>query len=374
MITRSKVEQLRKAIKKGKAIILTGARQTGKTSLLRMLFPPNEENVLSLIGDNLDVQKLFESLTAERLQAYLGKKNVLIIDEAQRIPDIGLRLKLITDQLPNVQLIATGSSSFELANKVNEPLTGRKREFHLYPLSFSEMVDHHGLLTEKRLLPHRLVFGSYPEVVTHGGDEKDILREISDSYLYKDILSWEQIQKPEKLTRLLQALALQVGSQVSYSELARLCGLDSKTVEKYLTVLEQTYIVFRLSSFSRNARNELKNSRKIYFYDNGIRNAILANFSLIETRSDAGNLWENYVVSERKKYLDARNRWVNSFFWRTKEQNEIDLIEESDGTLSAFECKYSAGKLPRVPGLFRSTYPDAVFTVITPENVEEFLL
>ena len=373
MITRSKAEELRKAILKDKTIILTGARQTGKTSLLGMLFSPTDKNVLSLNADNIDVQKLFETLSAERLQAYLGKKNVLIIDEAQRILDIGLRLKLITDQLSNIQLIATGSSSFELANKVNEPLTGRKREFHLFPLSFSEMVDHHGLLTEKRLLPHRLVYGSYPEVVTNLGEEKEVLREISNSYLYKDILSWEQIQKPEKLTRLLQALALQVGSQVSYSELALLCGLDSKTVEKYLTVLEQTFIVFRLSSFSRNARNELKNSRKVYFYDNGIRNAVLANFSPIETRSDSGSLWENYLVAERMKYLDSQNRWVNSYFWRTKDQREIDLIEESDGTLSAFEFKYSPGKLPKLPGAFRTGYPEAGFQVITPENFEDFL-
>ncbi|TVR87842.1 MAG: ATP-binding protein [Spirochaetaceae bacterium] len=374
MIERTKANDLRVVTGKGKAIILLGARQTGKTSLLNMLFPPSRDDILYMSGDDADVRKLFENLSAERLKMYLGKKRLLVLDEAQRITDIGLRLKLITDQLPEVQLIATGSSSFDLANKVNEPLTGRKREYHLYPVSFGEMVHHHGLLTEKRLLPHRLIFGSYPEVVSTPGDEKSILREISQSYLYKDVLAWEQIQKPEKLERLLQALALQIGSQVSYSELARLCGLDAKTVEKYICILEQTYIVFRLSSFSRTARNELKNSRKFYFYDNGIRNAVLANFSQIESRQDAGNLWENWLMSERRKFTDAQGIWVNSYFWRTKEQKEIDLVEESDGILAAYEFKYSAFKRVKCPAAFASAYPDASFKLIHPDNVEEFLL
>ncbi|THB68807.1 MAG: ATP-binding protein [Spirochaetaceae bacterium] len=374
MIKRAVADVLQSAAGKGKTIILLGARQTGKTSLLNMLYPASRSDVLYMSGDDADVRRLFETLTAERLRLFLGKKRLLIIDEAQRISDIGLRLKLVTDQLPEIQLIATGSSSFELANRVKEPLTGRKREYHLYPISFGEMVQHHGLLTEKRLIPHRLVFGSYPEVVSNPGDEKNALREISQSYLYKDVLAWEQIQKPEKLERLLQALALQIGSQVSYSELARLCGLDAKTVEKYICVLEQTYIIFRLSSFSRNARNELKNSRKFYFYDNGIRNAVLANFSQIESRHDAGNLWENWLVSERKKLIAARGLWVNSYFWRTKEQKEIDLIEEADGILTAYEFKYSATKKPHCPAAFAKAYPEASYRVINPDNVEDYLL
>ncbi|TVQ23504.1 MAG: ATP-binding protein [Spirochaetaceae bacterium] len=374
MIERTKADDLRGATGKGKAIILLGARQTGKTFLLNMLFPPSRDDILYMSGDDSDVRTLFENFSAERMKMYLGKKRLLVLDEAQRITDIGLRLKLITDQLPEVQLIATGSSSFDLANKVNEPLTGRKREYHLYPVSFGEMVHHHGLLTEKRLIPHRLVFGSYPEVVSTPGDEKSILREISQSYLYKDVLAWEQIQKPEKMERLLQALALQIGSQVSYSELARLCGLDAKTVEKYICILEQTYIIFRLSSFSRNARNELKNSRKFYFYDNGIRNAVLANFSPIESRQDAGNLWENWLMSERRKFSDAQGMWVNSYFWRTREQTEIDLVEESDGVLAAYEFKYSALKKVKCPAAFASAYPDARFQLIHPDNVEAFLL
>lgn len=372
MIQRDMARDIVKTLDQGKAVIIIGARQTGKTSLLNMLF--SADSAMYLSGDDLDVREIFKTLNAERLKAYLGNKKILIIDEAQRIQDIGLRLKLVTDQLPHINLIATGSSSFELANKINEPLTGRKREFRLYPFSFNELVKENGLLAEKRMLPHRLIYGSYPEVVVRQGDEKNVLREISESYLYKDILSWEQIQKPEKLTRLLQALALQIGSQVSYSELASVCGIDAKTVEKYINVLEQTYIVFRLSSFSRNARNELKNSRKIYFFDNGIRNAVLANFTPMETRMDAGSLWENYLVSERKKLLDAQGIWANSYFWRTREQKEIDLIEDTDGKISAFEFKYSGASKVRAPASFRNAYPDAEFRIVTPAHVEEFLL
>ena len=252
----------------------------------------------------------------------------MVIDEAQRIEDIGLRLKLITDQINDVQLIATGSSSFDLANKINEPLTGRKWEYKIYPISFKEMVNHHGLLEEKRMLPHRLIYGYYPEIVNNPGEEKEILKQLSDSYLYKDILMWEQIKKPDKLLKLLQALAFQVGSQVSYNELAQTCGMDSKTVEKYIILLEQTFIIFRLGSFSRNLRNELKNSKKIFFYDNGIRNALIANFSPAETRTDIGALWENFLISERVKALHYSNKWSNYWYWRTKEQKEIDRSEE----------------------------------------------
>ncbi|MCH3918167.1 MAG: ATP-binding protein [Spirochaetia bacterium] len=357
-----------------KAIIIVGARQTGKTSLLHMKYPENDARVLWLNGDELDVQRLFEDITADRLRRYLGKKDILIIDEAQRIRDVGLRLKLITDNMKDIQLIATGSSSFDLANKVNEPLTGRKQTYQLFPLSFEELVNDHGLLEEKRMIPERLVFGSYPEVVTSPGQEKTILRELTDSYLYKDILSLDGIQKPEKLTKLLQALALQVGAQVSFNELAQLCSMDPKTVERYITVLEQAYIIFRLSSFSRNARNELKNSRKVYFYDNGVRNAIIANFSSVELRTDIGALWENYLVSERMKYLGYTDRWVHSWFWRTKTRQGIDLVEEEEGTLRSYEFKWSTHKRARQPTSFSNAYPDVAFAVITPDNVEDFLL
>lgn len=373
MIERELKSIIENKMAKGKAIILMGARQVGKTTLLKTMFQERDD-LLWLNGDEQDVNALFENISATRLKAILGKKNLLIIDEAQRISEIGLRLKLITDEMPEIQLIATGSSSFELANKVNEPLTGRKWEYTMYPISFGEMVKHHGLLEEKRMLPHRLVYGYYPEIVGNPGEEKDLLKQLSDSYLYKDILMWEQIKKPDKLLKLMQAIAYQVGSQVSFNELGNLCSLDSKTVEKYVVLLEKTYIIFRLGSFSRNLRNELKNSRKIYFYDNGIRNALIANFSQIDTRIDIGALWENFVISERIKHNHYTGSWQNSWFWRTREQKEIDYLEESDGKIKAFEIKWNPDVKVKTPKLFLGNYEGSEFKVINRNNVEEFLL
>ncbi len=372
MVERVIKEMVCSKIGSGKAIILMGARQTGKTTLLKEMFA-GDNSPLWLNGDESDVRDVFESITSTRLKAIIGSKRVVVIDEAQRIEDIGLKLKLITDNIPDVQLIATGSSSFDLANKVNEPLTGRKWEYKIYPISFAEMVAHHGLIEEKRLLSHRLIYGYYPDVVMSQGSEKEILKQLSDSYLYKDILMWEQIKKPDKLLKLLQALAFQVGSQVSYNELAQLCGLDSKTVERYIVLLEQTFVIFRLGSFSRNLRNELKNSKKIYFYDNGIRNALIANFAQAENRNDMGALWENFLISERMKNNHYQGRWCNSWFWRTTKQQEIDYIEEEDGAVSAFEFKWNVNAKAKIPASFRESY-DSSFTVVHPNNVEEFLL
>ena len=373
MIQRLLQKDIEEQLFKGKAIVLMGSRQTGKTTLLRQIFE-NSDDVLWLWGDDVDTQAMMENMTAARLYSLLGEKRVLVIDEAQRVKDIGLRMKVVTDQMPDVQLVATGSSSFELANRLNEPLTGRKWEYKLYPLSFGEMVAHHGLLTERRLLPHRLVYGYYPEVVTSSGNEQRVLKELTDSYLYKDVLTLGQVKKSDKLVALMQALSYQVGSQVSYSELANTVGIDVKTVESYIDVLEKSYIIFRLPSFSRNMRNELKNSKKIYFYDNGIRNSLIANFSQVEMRTDVGALWENFIVSERQKYNDYTHRWCNRYFWRTREQKEIDYLEECDGVLSAFEFKYNPRKHTPVPKGFAENYKDASFMVVTPENMEEFIL
>lgn len=373
MIHRKLEKQIQEDLFKGKAIILLGARQVGKTTLLTSIFG-TQKNTLWLNADEYDVRELFSKMTSTRLKAILGENKILIIDEAQRIDEMGLRMKLITDQLPNVQLLVTGSSSFELKNKINEPLTGRKWEYHMFPLSFGEMVGHHGLLEEKRLIPHRLIYGYYPDVVTNPGREKDILRLLSDSYLYKDVLMLDQIKKPEKLTVLLQALAFQVGSQVSYSELANLSGLSSKTVEKYIDILEKAYVIFRLGSFSRNLRNELKFSKKIYFYDNGIRNALIARFDQPESRDDLGALWENFLVSERMKQNHYSGKWVNSWFWRTKEQKEIDLIEEGNGKIQAFEFKWNPAARIKIPKSFLSAYPHSKVTVIDQDNFDEFLL
>ena len=375
MINRLTAERIKATAKSKKIVILMGARQVGKTTLLKSLFQ-NSDSTLWLNGDELDIQNLFANLSVDRFKAYLGKNKILVIDEAQRIEDIGLRLKVLADSLNNIQIFATGSSSFDLANRVNEPLTGRKREFQLFPLSFKELASNSDLLTEKRMIPHRLVFGSYPEVVMSHGNEIEILKELSQSYLYKDILSFEKIRHSDKLIKLLQALAWQVGSQVSYNELAQICSIDSETVEHYITILEQAFIIFRLGTFSRNLRNELKNNRKIYFYDNGIRNAIIANFSTVENRNDTGALWENYLISERMKKNSYDGIMANTAFWRTKEQQEIDYLEERDGNICAYEFKWSeaAAKKTRVPLTFSRAYPDAKFSVITPQNVEDFLL
>ena len=372
MIERILEKQILAKINTNKAIILLGSRQVGKTTLLKSLFENSSETIW-LNADEPDIQAIFANISSKRFEAIIGKKKMIIIDEAQRIPDIGLKMKLITDQLPSIQLIATGSSAFELSNKLNEPLTGRKWEFKMYPISFQEMVNHHGLLNEIRLLPHRLVYGFYPDVVNHQGNEKEILKQLSDSYLYKDLLMMDQIKKPSALVKLLQALALQIGSQVSYHELAQICGLDGKTVEKYMMLLEQSYIIFRLASFSRNQRNELKKSRKVYFFDNGIRNALIANFEHIENRTDIGALWENYLVSERIKYLAYQQKWVNNWYWRTTEQQEIDYLEEENGQLSAFEFKWNPKAKGSVPSSFRKTYPAATINRIHRENFETFL-
>jgi predicted AAA+ superfamily ATPase len=372
MIERILEKQILSKINKKKAIILMGPRQVGKTTLLKSLFEKSTE-IIWLNGDEPDIQSIFENISSKRLEAIIGNKKMIIIDEAQRIPEIGLKMKLITDQLLNVQLIATGSSAFELSNKLNEPLTGRKWEFKMYPISFQEMVNHHGLLNEIRLLPHRLVYGFYPDVVNHPGNEKEILKQLSDSYLYKDLLMIDQIKKPSALVKLLQALALQIGSQVSYHELAQICGLDGKTIEKYMMLLEQSYIIFRLTSFSRNQRNELKKSRKVYFFDNGIRNSLIANFEQIENRTDIGALWENYLVSERVKYLAYQQKWVNNWYWRTTEQQEIDYVEEENGQLSAYEFKWNPKAKGSIPNSFKKTYPTATINIIHRENFEQFL-
>ncbi len=357
----------------GKIIILTGARQVGKTTLLKQLLR-QKEGVLWLNGDELQVQNLFANASADRLLSEFSNSKIVILDEAQRIENIGLRLKLIADSDSEVQVIATGSSAFELANKVNEPLTGRKWEYQMFPLSFGEMVEHHGKLKEMRMLPRRIIYGYYPEVVTNDGNEVEILKLLTDAYLYKDILSWESVKHPDKLQTLLRALAYQVGSQVSYNELSQMCSMDSKTVDRYINLLEQCYIIFRLPSFSRNLRHELKSSRKIYFCDNGIRNALIADYRAPEVRQDIGSLWENFVVAERMKSNEYYHRWVNRYFWRTKQQQEIDYLEESGGELHAYEMKWNPRAKASITKTFTEAYPNSEFQVITPDNISDFLL
>lgn len=372
-IPREIVEKMNDKKRTGKAIILFGARQTGKTTLMKKLFG-GRDDVFWMNGDEPDAHAILSDITSPQLRTMLTGYSTLVIDEAQRIKDIGLILKRITDSLPWIQAAVTGSSSFELGNKLNEPLTGRKWEYQLFSLSFSELAAYANPIEEKRLLHHRMLFGSYPEIVTASGNERELLHLLADSYLYKDILMLEGINKPEKLIRLLQAIAYQIGSQVSYSELSRMTGLNHETVEKYIQILEKAFIIFRLGSYSRNLRRELKKSRKIYFLDTGIRNAVIADFSPIGGRKDAGALWENYLISERRKYLQNRGWHRNCFFWRTIDQQEIDYLEEYDGKIRAYEFKWNPRKNSTAPKTFMQGYDDASYSVITPENYVTFLL
>ena len=373
MIQRIIQNQIQEKLFQGKVITLIGARQTGKTSLLRKLLSNNSTDSIWLNADEFDIKERFKNPTSTSLKALIGNKKLVIIDEAQNIDEIGLALKLLIDTFPEIQIIATGSSAFELQNKTNEPLTGRKFEFQLYPFSYAELASHTSELVEKRMLNHRLVFGSYPEVVNNLGNEIEVLKLLSDSYLYRDLLMLDAIKKPEKLIKLLQALAYQIGNEVSYNEIGNLIGLDSKTVESYIQLLEKSYVVFRLHSFSRNLRNELKASKKIYFYDNGIRNALISSFQILEGRQDIGALWENYLVSERLK----RNRYTkfygNTYFWRTKDKQEIDYLEEKDGKLSAYEFKWMDKKKHQITKTFTNAYPESETAIIHSDNYEKFI-
>lgn len=345
----------------------------GKSSLLDIVFKDND-NVVWFNGDNITTQDTFRTLTPSLVPVIMAGKTIMIIDEAQAIENIGSKLKVIHDNYPNIKIVATGSSSFDLSNKINEPLTGRFFQFMMSPLMFSEMLQHHGYLKEKECLNIRLKYGYYPAIVTNPGFEAEMLTNLAGSYLYKDILMWENIRHSDKLDKLLKAVAYQIGSDVSYSELGSLCSLDSKTVEKYISLLEKAFVIFRLPSYSRNQRNELKFAKKIYFYDVGIRNAVINNFSDIESRTDNGAIWENFIISERIKLNAIQGRIVNSYFWRTNTQVEIDYIEESDGRIEAYEFKWNPKKANvKVPKSFSEAYPNATFKVITPDILHEFI-
>jgi predicted AAA+ superfamily ATPase len=373
MIKRTLLTDIQRRLFQGKAIILFGPRQCGKSTLIEDMLKDKEH--LYLNGDDADIREQLTNTSATRLKTIVGGYKIVFIDEAQRIPNIGLTLKLFTDQLKDIQVIATGSSAFELSSKVNEPLTGRKFEFMLYPFCFAEMVAYHGYIQERRFLEHRLIYGYYPEIVTKGADEKVLLKSLAGSYLYKDLLMLEQIKKPLILEKLLKALALQVGSEISYQEIAQTIGSDGKTIDKYIDLLEKTFVVFRLPALNRNVRNEIKKGKKVYFYDCGIRNAIINNFNPVTSRTDVGALWENYIISERMKFLNYNNIDAKQYFWRTTQQQEIDLIEEHEaGQLKAFEFKWGKNDKVRFPQTFTDNYLGAQTLVVSPDNLEEFIL
>lgn len=375
MYARTIKKPLCAALFRGKAVILYGARQTGKTTLARAVFNEFEGSKLFLNCDEPDVRLMLEGRTSTELKQFVGDVRLVVIDEAQRVRDIGMTLKLLVDTWPEIQIFATGSSSFELANRTREPLTGRKFEFHLHPLSMEELWHNDGEMAARRTLPRRLVYGLYPEVVSTGAATADaLLREITGSYLYKDVLMWKDIRKPEILDRLLRALALQIGSEVSLNELGQTLGVDKHTVATYLDVLEQAFVIFTLMPFSRNLRNELRKSRKVYFWDTGIRNALLNNLNPIELRTDVGPLWENFLVVERIKRLQNAGRMFRSYFWRTHQQQEVDYVEESGEVLLAAEFKWGGSGKGRPSRAFRNAYPKAREMCVGPDNWSQFLI
>ena len=373
MIERKLSKIIQAQLFKGKAIILVGSRQVGKTTLLGELVRQSDKRILSLNCDEPEVQTILTDTNVAKLRTIIGNNELVVIDEAQKVNNIGLTLKLIVDNIKDVQVIATGSSAFELRNQLNEPLTGRKFEYQMFPISSGEIIDTYGLLEEKRTLENRLVYGSYPDIIMHPEEARRYLTELTQSYLYKDVLSLDSLRKPQLLDKLLQALAFQVGSEVSTNELARTLQTDSKTIDKYLDLLEKCYVIFRLGGLSRNLRTELKRAKKIYFYDNGVRNALIGDYKPLALRNDTGALWENYIIAERLKHNAYNTFYGKSYFWRTQQQQEIDYIEDIDGMLHTYEFKWNEGKHPRLTDTFAKAYPDHTFTVVSPENYQSFV-
>ena len=372
MINRLIFNAMKSRMGQGKVLLLFGPRQAGKTTLLKSLAA--EQDSVWLNGDESDVKVTFEKPSSAKLKRLAGKAKVLILDEAQTIPNIGIGLKLLADEAPEITVIASGSSAFELADKLSEPLTGRKYEFRLLPFSFEELSMDTSIMEEKRLLESRLVFGAYPEVVNKPDQAVEILNLLTSSYLYKDVFQYGNVKKPQLLEKLLQALALQVGHEVSFLELSRLVGVDKETIDRYIDLLEKAFVVFRLSGFSRNLRTELKKSKKIYFYDNGVRNSIIKNFNPLALRNDVGALWENHMMAERMKFNWYHQNLVNTTFWRTVNQQEIDYLEESGGKIDAWEFKWNPKGKVKFPQSFLDAYPGGSQKVVNPDTMDDFLL
>ncbi|MFA6403723.1 MAG: ATP-binding protein [Salinivirgaceae bacterium] len=356
-----------------KAIIVLGPRQTGKTTLLKKIASEKGE-YLYLTGDDSTTRMSFENANTADLKQIIGKSDIVFIDEAQRIKDIGLKLKIIIDNFMPQVLLVSGSSALELASEINEPLTGSKWEYMLYPISWEELNDYTNYITSLQQLEQRMIFGFYPDVMVNTGDEVEILKQLTSSLLYKDLLSYGGIKKPDILDKLLRALALQIGNEVSFNELANLVQVDRKTVQTYIDLLEKAYVIFKLEPFSRNIRSEISTGRKIYFYDNGIRNALISNYNKLELRNDTGALWENFIIAERRKFNEYHRIFANTFFWRTTRQQEIDYIEEREGKLFAFEFKWNMNKKVKFPNNFLENYSNIEIKIIHRENFHEFIL
>lgn len=369
----SRIKILQKWDADDKVIVCTGARQVGKSTLLKGICE-EKGRYLYLNGDDPDVNILLENAGERKLRQIIGDFSIVFIDEAQRIKNVGLISKIIYDQIKGVKLILSGSSALEINNMVNEPLTGRKWEFQLWQISWQEYIDYIGYAETMLQLENRMIFGMYPEIIMNQNSEKENLKHLASSYLYKDILNIQNIRKPEILDKLLFALALQIGNEVNYNELAQLLKIDRKTIEEYISLLEKLYVIFKLPPLSRNERKEISTSRKIYFYDLGIRNAIIDNFSPLTMRQDTGAIWENFIISELKKKISYEHTYYRNYFWRTYQQQEIDYIQEFENQLFAFEIKWNENKKVRFSSTYKSLYPHSLTSLINKSNFVEFLL
>ena len=372
MIDRTIIPTIESKVGSGKAIMVIGPRQVGKTTLI--LNQLSNKDYAFFDGDDPTTRAELDTPNTEQIRRLINGKKIVFIDEAQRISGIGLTLKIITDQFKDVQLWISGSSSFNLFSELSEPLTGRNWEYGLYPISWEEYENHVGYLKAQQDLENRLIFGMYPDVINkQKGQEREILRNLVHSYLYRDILSLGEIRKPEVLEKLVQELALQVGSEVNYNELSQLVSISKDTVQRYIDILEKGYVIFRLRSFNRNVRNEIKKGRKIYFYDNGIRNAVIGEFRGLSLRQDVGMLWENFLISERIKQNSYKLTFAKPHFWRTMQQQEIDYIEQTGLSLKAYEFKWNPKAKAKFSKTFLNAY-DAEGKVIHRENFREFVI
>jgi hypothetical protein len=370
MINRIIHKTLNEKINSGKVIILIGPRQVGKTTLIKSIL--EGKDYLFLDGDDPTTRNLLTNPNTEELKSIIGKYKLVFIDEAQRIEGIGVTLKIITDQFKSAQLFVSGSSAFELNNQTSEPLTGRKWEYKLYPISWEELENSLGYVKTEQQLELRLLYGMYPDVINNPGDEVEVLNQLVNSYLYKDILAFGGIRKPDILEKLLRALALQLGSEVSFNELSRLIGVNKGTIESYIDLLCKGYVIFKLSSFSRNLRNEIKTNQKIYFYDIGVRNAIIGNFSALNSRADTGAIWENFLISERLKKLSYSKPLFGQYFWRTIQQQEIDYVEESSGKIVGYEFKWNPKAKVKIHKSFIEAY-DSEIKVVNRDNFRDLI-
>ncbi len=375
LISRTLENQIIKTLTANKVLILLGPRRVGKSILLKQVISKLKEPHILLNGEDFSTQESLATRTVQHYKNLLGSTKILIIDEAQKIPDIGSILKLMVDEIPGLKILVTGSSAFDINKITGEPLTGRKRTIYMLPIFENEYDQIETLQTKPVQIRERLVYGNYPELIhlKDQADKSEYLKEIVNSYLLKDILAYDNIRNSDKIVKLLRLIAFQVGSEVSHQELGQQLGMSKNTVEKYLDILTKVFVLHRLGGFSRNLRKEVTKSNKWYFYDNGLRNLLIANLNPIDIRNDIGQLWENYVISERIKYQLYNNVIVNNYFWRTYDQQEIDWVEEREGKLFGYEIKWNPNRKTKAPKVWLSTYEEASFEVINQDNYLDWL-